>query len=320
VARDRVGAPPASHDDDHPVAAGSGQVASIMPNLELSAEGSFPSGSGRGRTIYPDDPSFSPEISRAEEEHRVQERVNGMAADTMAEARAQRGLPHPYFASVREAVGSKLEAEARAQQLGAPLSQVIQKIGTRYADAAESFGQSGNPNLGPPGINPTQSEKLKELLGDEPNALTLRTMVQATETLEALKHGKPLLTLTLELRQSKAGGLSRTILLQGSGDSRFDRFVLDVWPRAIGQAGVPPLDAFHADELRSIWEVEGWLRIPKALERALAYVPTPGLSFLTPIPGLKEPLPLGTSLDSIAAALSDQGYEYDFRARLLRAY
>jgi hypothetical protein len=300
---------PLAGGDDSPLAAHSGQGAppSLLPKLELAPEGSFPAHSGRGHTLYPDDPSLSPEVARAVEEKRVRERVGGMMSETLAEARAQRGLPHPYFSGVREALTSGLETEARAQKLGTSLTTVLQKFADHYVDSAESYAKTGNPNLGPPGTTPRQSERLMQRIGQDQDKLGVRGLAQAVETMDDLKLGKPLFTLTLELRQARESGTASALVLKGSGNSHFDQFVLDVWPKAVEQAGRPPADAFHGPELRSVWAVEGWLRLPKDLERALSYLPRPGVLGVSP-------------LDRIAASLSEEGYRYEFRTRLLRTY
>ena len=279
---------------------------SLFPQLSLAPGGDFAALPSRGHTVYPDDPSLSPEALRAEEEHRVGARVGGWTEDTLAEARAQRGLPHPYFSGVGEAARAGLEREARAQKVGATLIQAAAAFGQRYAEAVESYGKGGNPDLGPPGIAPRLSERTAERFGNEPGAMPLRALVQATELQSDLRHGRPLISLTLELRQSKDRKTQTAAVLQGSSDPKFDAFVLGAWPKAIEEAGPPPVDAFHGQELRSVWAVEGWLGLPRKLDKVLSYLPTPGV--------------YGLPLDAALPAVSGEGYHYEFRARLLRVY
>ena len=156
------------------------------------------------------------------------------------------------------------------------------------------------------GIAPRQSERLKERFGSDPGSIHMRALVQAAETSEDLKSGKPLFTLTLELRQVRETGEWVSTLLRGSGNVPFDAFVLETWPKAIASAGAPPPEAFRGSELRSIWAVEGWLRNPKKLEETLSYLPSPGV--------------MGLPVDRLMPKLSQEGYRYEFRARLLRVY
>jgi hypothetical protein len=257
-----------------------------------------------GHTLYPDDPSLRPEAVRAEAEKRVGQRVQGWAAEGLAEARALKGLPHPYFSRVRDAVRSGLDKLARETNTHPSSGQILKSWGKRYGDAAESFAKSGDPNLGPPGINPRPSERMKERFSNE--APFLSALAQATETQDDLTHGKPLISLTVELREFRDGSPFELVLLQGSADSRFDDFVLSAWPKSIAEAGPPPLDAFHGPQLRSIWSIEGWLRLPKVLDDVFAYAPVPGA--------------FGIGADRVLPAFTDEGYRYEFHATVLRVY
>ncbi len=274
-----------------------------LPSLAPSTE---PAEAPHGRTMHPDDPEFRPDVIRAEEEHRVKRRVDGWAEDGLAEARAQNGLPHPYFSGLREAAKTGLGKRAREAGIKATTSQALTEVGKRYANAASSYAKTGDPNLGPPGVNPRQSEVLKDRMGNMPETMALRALVQATETQNDLSHGKPLIALTLELRQFRDGSPLSAVVLKASSDPTFDAFVLDAWPKTIADAGPPPADAFHGPELRSIWAIEGWLGLPKKLETAISYAPMPGI--------------LGFGADKLMPALTDEGYHYEFNARLLRVY
>ncbi|MHB8879381.1 MAG: hypothetical protein ACYC8T_37275 [Myxococcaceae bacterium] len=280
---------------------------SLLPRFDLPLGGpGIPVPSARGRTLRPDDPSFSKEVQDAEAEHRVEGRVTGFMEDTLSEARVQRGLPHPYFTGVGEAARSRLDADARAQNMRSGLGEVAAQFGKRYLESIESYAKTGNPNLGPSGAAPRMSEKLQERAGNDPDKVFVRALVQAAELSEDLKSGRPILSLTLEMRQSRGSTERSTLLVKGSGSASFDAFVLGSWPEAVEQAGPPPAEAFRSDELRSVWAVEGWLRMSKKLERAMSYLPSPGA--------------LGIPVDKVLPKLTEEGYRYEFRARLLRVY
>ena len=290
-----------------PQSAPGDRLITLLPRSDLPlGTGGIAVPSGKGHTLRPDDPSLSKEVQDAEAEHRVSGRVNGFLEDTLSEARAQRGLPHPYFTGVGEAARAGLDRDARDQNMVAGLGEVAVQYAKRYVESVGSYGKSGNPDLGPPGTTPRMSEKLSERVGVGNDQVALRALVQASELSDDLKHGRPLFSLTLEMRQSKATKQRTTLLLKGSGNPGFDAFVLGSWPNAVDEAGPPPPEAFHGPELRSVWAIEGWLRMSKKLEQALSYLPSPGV--------------MGVPLDRVAPKLTEEGYRYEFRARLLRVY
>lgn len=287
-------APVASPKADQPRAA----INLFPPDLAVSPSGTIEVEPSRGETIHPDDPRFDPDVIARKEKQVVNARVKGFAEDDLAEARAQGGLPHPYFMKLREAGNKGLDKLAAARGMRAPPALLGKVLGTRFQDSAQSYGKTGNPNLGPPGQAPRLSERLTQ-----PDQQPLKALAQATETFDDLSHGKPLLTLTLEFRQSKSNEMKTTIL-KASIEPSFDAFVLEAWPTSVAAAGPPPPDAFRTDELRSIWQVEGW-PAPTQLDKAMTYLPAPGI--------------MGVPLTSVIPAAVD-GLRYEFRARLLRSY
>src|SRR5919106_6029099 len=174
-----------------------------------------------GSTVRPDDPSLSEWAQRAEEEHRVKERVEGWAEDAAAESRAQRGLPHPYLTRVGEKLRAALDAApgGTPQALGAP--DTLEYLFNQYKGAAEEFGKSGTSTVTVPGPSPRQTERQKELFGSESEARWLRGMTQSAETIQNLSNGTPLLSLTLELRQAPNGPLLSQRVVQRSSSSKF---------------------------------------------------------------------------------------------------
>lgn len=268
------------------------------PQIALSERGTFPVEPSRGETVHPDDPRFSPEVIAAQEERRVKGRVDSWTGDELAEARAQRGLPHPYLTRLGATARAGLDKLARARGLHAPAGLQARALADRYNDSAASYAKTGDPGLGPPGQAPRPSEAMTQ-----PEMAGMRALAQATETFNDLSHGKPLLTLTLEFRQTKDNH-SKTAVLKASIDPAFDAFVLEAWPLSVAAAGAPPPDAFHASELRSIWEVEGWPgKTP--LDKTLSYLPTAGV--------------MGVPLTQVIPGMVN-GVGYEFRARLLRVY
>src|SRR3990167_9129022 len=145
------------------------------PNLQLSDKGTIAVEPSRGETIHPDDPRFDPDVIAAREKATVKGRVDGMAEDMLADARAQNGLPHPYLMSVRSEGMRGLDKLAREQGVRASGELAGKVLAQRYQSAVESYGKGGNPDLGPPGQAPRLSEKL-----GQPEQQAMRGLAQAT--------------------------------------------------------------------------------------------------------------------------------------------
>jgi len=281
--------------DDVPRAAPGSVMALQLPTVDLNPRGGMPMEPARGQTLYPNDPRFSQEALNAEAKARVTARVQGFAEDELAIGRAQRGLPHPWFGKVSEVIREGLGKLARAENVRPTAGAMVKDYGKRYESAASSYGKSGDPGLGPPGQAPRPSEMLKL-----PEAQALRALAQATETTSDLTNGKPLRSLTLELRQPKGGGAATMTILEGSGDPVFDELVVRGWRALLTSAGPPPDEVFHGEVLRSIWEIEGWQRTKV----------NPESDFM---PGL-----MGVSAAKLLGLARGDGY--DFHPKLLRAY
>lgn len=261
-----------------------------------------PEGSSGGRTLHPDDPSLSPEALREEERARVGERVQTFAEDQLAEARAQRGLPHPYLEKMRASFLAQLGRPGAVTPRELGVGNAMQAFSKNYRDAASQFGRTGNPGFVPPSSAPTQSEVLDRLYRNVPEALPLRMQVQARETMANLEGLGPMFSVKLEVIQRMDGTLVTVKLLESSGSPAFDAYVLKECPGAIRAAVAPPGDAFRKDSLRSVWAVEGWFHpTDSALDSAL--------------PALQ-----GVPVAMLLRYLDPARLKVDFRAKLLRVY
>jgi hypothetical protein len=259
----------------------------------------------RGRTFHPGDPALEPESTR-ETSERLSARVQDWADDGAAGVRAGGVGRHPYFAQVRDSMEGALASTegGDARQLG--IKNPIAGILKNYTQAAEEYARTGNPGGAPPPPAPLQSERLAERFKDEPSAKRLRMMVQGRETLEALNERGALLSVVLELHQARSGALLDAKLTEPSGNARFDAFVLRVVPGALGPLTPPPEEALRGrDSLRTQWQVEGWLPVPKEL---LAAASALGSGQLV--------LPL----DLLLQPEGQESPRFEYRARLLKVY
>jgi hypothetical protein len=246
-------------------------------------------------------------VQRAEEEHRVTERVQGWSEDALAEARAQRGAVDPYYGALQDAFEEGLHSTAGGTPAELGVSDA--NAGTRksYTDAASNYARTGNPGFSPPSTTPLHSEQLRERFRDEPAAQGMVAMAQAQETRQALAQHVPLFSLKLELQQSGTGALLEAKVVESSGHAPFDAFVLRVTPEALRQVRLPP--PASSKGLRSLWQVEGWL---KRRSSALADLTQNVSPMLGPIPlaPLVEPLRRPSATDA----------DFEYRARILRVY
>ncbi len=280
-----------SPDPDAPLAA-TRRPLQLAPSLSLPGM-SAPSPAPGGRLLLPDDPSLSAEVLRAEEVHRVEGRVGGFLDDELAAARAQRGLPHPWWGGIDESLEKTLGTSDGGTPADMGMRSTLEPMLRNYLSSAEDFAKTGNPGLPSPGLATPQSVRQRELFGSE--AKGAQALAQAGETYLALRFRGPVFSMKLELLQLRSGALDSVKLLETSGNERFDAFVLKSVPSAIAQAGTPPSDVSRREKLRSIWQIDGWL----ATEANL-----PGLN--------------GIPLDVLKDQLELDGLRFRYRAQLLR--
>jgi hypothetical protein len=256
-----------------------------------------------GQTLHPDDQRFSPEVKREEERARVHQRVQTFLEDELGQARAQRGLAHPYLGGLREALLADLGTRGAItpRQLGGQ-STGGQAFLKSYLAAAEAYGRTGNPGLPPPGAAPTQSELLAQRFGGQPGALPAQAQAQATEGAAAFSSGNALFRMTVEVVQTVSPPSTSVNLAESSGNPVFDGYVLRSFEQTLAKAEAPPRDALHGGKLKSVWRVEGWFRPKRHPEDS------PVLSML--------PSPQGVPVNQLMPA--DQ-QEVEFHAKLLRA-
>lgn len=254
-----------------------------------------------GLTLHPGEGVESPEALSAREGARVKERVQAFAEDVLAEARAAGGI-NPYF----EAMGQALVTGLGETDGGAPVQLGVTDgnagLKKSYAAAASAFGRTGDPGFAPPGRDPTPSEQLRGLGAP----LELRLAAQAAETAQGLASLTPLLSLTLQLRQTASGTLVDARLLERSGNPRFDAFVLRVAIEVVPKVEHRPPSRGSQHELRSVFRVDGWLRRRQsaAEQAARAFAPVAMAAQFA------EQL-----------AVTDPGLaDFEYRATLVRAY
>jgi hypothetical protein len=219
--------------------------------------------------------------------------VHSMVTDDIASARARTGLPKPGVQWWTDALGSALNQfdGGTPAELGVKDGNVVYR--RSYLKAAAAYGATGNPGFRV-GAAPLQSETLARL--DAP--LELRTLAQAVETQAFLAATiEPLLMLTLEVNDRD--GDHEVKILNSSGNTRFDQFVL----HAVEFTNEQKRDDQDA---RAVWQIEGWFEAPETeADKVLAHLPN--AVFVAPI------VKLFTQTSTANA-------RFRYRTRLIRSY
>lgn len=206
----------------------------------------------RGRTLRPGDPELAPESTEAEQA-RVSERVQGMAEDELARARAQEGLAPPYFGDMGKALAAQLE-DAPPFNIGGLGERYL----SHYLPQAEQFGATGT-TAEPPPPYPTNLEQVQELARNEPAFQRLYLQLQAGEALQKFADGQVELVVIVELIQEVDGRLRSVRVIEASGDRKFDEYVIAQVPEALASLEPPPEagPGVRPEGIRTRWAVEG---------------------------------------------------------------
>ncbi|WP_224244878.1 energy transducer TonB [Hyalangium gracile] len=250
------------------------QHPSLLPSTP-SGGWSLPPGMAeapRGRTLYPDDPSLTPEALAAEEHARVSARVQTWAEDDLAKLRVENGLVHPYFSGIRSALEKQMEKPPLFTTKG-----TTQRLAQAYVNQAQRYGATGTTApprkpQGPEGREPpTASERFESISRGNPAHDSMRAFFQAGEAMQQLAEPAPDLVIVLELQQAADGQLRSVQVVEPSGNPAFDQYVLDSVPPSLAKLTPPPANAVgvRKDGIRTLWAVEGrvvYIRHIKELE------------------------------------------------------
>lgn len=180
-------------------------------------------------------------------------RVQGMAEDDLARARAQEGVAAPYFNDMGKALAAQLENPPPFN-----LETLGQRYLRHYLPQAEHFGATGTTAEPPPRV-PTNLEEVQELARNEPAFQRLYLQLQAGQQLQKFADGQVELVVIVELIQEVDGRLRSVRVLEASGDREFDEFVMAQVPEALASLGPPPETGpgVRPEGIRTRWAVEG---------------------------------------------------------------
>ncbi|WPB80086.1 energy transducer TonB [Archangium violaceum] len=208
----------------------------------------------RGRTIR-NLPGETPD-PQALAEYQAEEakaRVEGWAADTLAEARAQRGAPSPYFHQLKSAF---------SEQLVEPPTPNAAVVGSRLVreqlEAVQRFGKTGSPTVAPEKREHRLEQRNRLQAAAEAGRAANMYMVDVTAPILAL-------AAVVEVWQEPDGKLRELKVLESSGDPAFDSWAISRLRKALAKASSPP-DAgvgIRDEGIRSRWRLEEYLGNPR---------------------------------------------------------
>jgi hypothetical protein len=208
----------------------------------------------RGRTIH-NSPDEVPD-PQAVAEYQAEEaraRIQGMAEDTLATARAERGATPPYFRQMQRSF-----AEQLVDPPSPDLDVLAQRMVREQIDAIQRFGKTGSPVVAPEQRDHRLEQRNRLQAAVEAGRATNMYMVDVTTPVLAL-------AAVVEVWQEPDGKLRELKLLTSSGDPTFDAWAVSRLRHAFATVTAPP-DAgvgIHDSGLRTRWRLEEYLGNPR---------------------------------------------------------
>jgi hypothetical protein len=251
----------------------------LLPNLPLgSDQGPGVQVPSHGQTIHNDGSGPDEKAVAAYDAERAQRTVQDWTTDLLADARAQRGLPGPYFSAVKEALEAELNSappNIDKKAFGKPFQMggaaALEEMGKQYS----RYGKTGNPlgDVDPDTDDvqtrnsPNMQAMLRDPGGQTPQGQIGAALAGMEPARQMLRRGteEAKLSAVVELLQAKDGAVREAHLRKTSGNRAFDEGVLAAAPKAIAKLQPPsgPGLGTHADAIRSLWEFQGKLNYKK---------------------------------------------------------
>jgi len=219
------------------------RVGTLMPGLGTGAyEHEAP-----GRTVS-NGPGEEPDEVAVREyvAERAEKRLNDQIGDMLAKAQRDNGLVAPYFTHLQadllegfKGVPVKLSKRSTAKMLK-------EEVVDTYTDPAERFAKTGSPLA-----NDEQARQFSESSfgrtldrggipgGDVHDQRMLQAGLQSMAFTAVIKDSasRPRLKTVLMLRQDGDGALAEATVIERSGDSEFDEFVLHLSRKVVRDQG-----------------------------------------------------------------------------------
>ena len=194
-----------------------------------------------------------PKAIAQQQAEEAREKVDGWARDSLAEARAESGAPHPYFAQLRKDFSKKLVNPPPPD-----MKVLASRMKREQVEAIQRFGKTGSP-VAPGGKRDHRLEQRNRLQAAvEAGRAINMYMVDVTEPILAL-------AAIVEVRQARDGKLLELKVIEGSGDETFDDWAMSQLREALAQADAPGDGGvgIHDDGMRSRWRLQEYLGNPR---------------------------------------------------------
>jgi hypothetical protein len=190
----------------------------------------------------------------ARQAEEARQKVDGWARDSLAEARAVSGAPHPYFAQMQDAFSKTLVNPPKPD-----LRVLSARMKREQVAAIQRFGKTGSPSApsGPRDHRLEQRDRFRAAV--EAGRAANMYMVDVTEPILAL-------AAVLEVRQERDGTLVDISVVEGSGDPTFDSWAMSQLRDAIARMDAPDDSSagvgIRDDGIRSRWRLKEYLGNP----------------------------------------------------------
>ncbi len=209
------------------------------------------------------DPEVIAEYTREKVARKAGEMVDAALGDA---AKASGTLP-PYFSRLQNAMNEGVN-KAEVELSDKTRKEKVADAADSWLLPAQSFGRTGSPFADPEDEKAVTDTGLGHIA--ERGGISGRDMTENRQNEAALQYlsgmqvmmnaaQRPRLKTVLEVRQTASGALAETVVLQKSGDPKFDEFVLHQTRKLITQEGDTddgdsPWHDEKSDGFRSIWQ------------------------------------------------------------------
>ncbi len=219
------------------------RVGTVMPGLGNGSDES----EAAGHTVR-NGPGEEPDAVAVREytAERASKRLNDQLGDMLAKAQRDNGLVNPYFTHLQADLveGFKgVDVKLTKRSTGAMLREEVVET---YTGPAERFAKTGSPLANDEQARQFSDSSFGRTLdrggipgGDVHDQAMLQAGLQSMAFTQVIKDSaaRPRLKTVLMLRQDGDGALAEATVIEHSGDSEFDEFVLHLSRKVVRNQG-----------------------------------------------------------------------------------
>jgi hypothetical protein len=214
----------------------------VLPEL-----GSGEEGEAAGRTLR-NGPGEEPDALAVREytAERNKAKLDDQLGEMVAAVQRQTGLVDPYFTRLQADLSTGFKGAHVELSERTAAQTFTQEVVDTYTGPASQFGKTGNPMSDPEQARPFNEssfgrtlERGGNQLGDAHDQRMLEAGMQSMAFTQVIRDSasRPRLKTVLMLRQDGDGALAETTVLEHSGDSEFDEFVIHLTRKVVRDQG-----------------------------------------------------------------------------------